>query len=122
MTPNSATRFEAIDEHVLAQAAEVIKCLGHPLRLRLLEALERGEQTVTELQDYTGASQSAVSQQLATLRARKVVEGRREGAHVYYRIIEPKVTAILGCIRTCNLSHPRAVGRRGDEGSRRGDD
>ncbi len=108
-------RFEAIDDQVLAQAAEVIKCLGHPLRLRILEALEGGEQTVTALQGYTNASQSAVSQQLATLRARKVVDGRREGAHVYYRIIEPKVTAILGCIRTCNLSEPRGARKLGDD-------
>ncbi len=120
--PNSAPPREAIDEQVLAQAAELIKCLGHPLRLRLLEALERGEQTVTDLQDYSGASQSAVSQQLATLRARHVVEGRREGAHVFYRIIEPKVTAILGCIRTRNLSPRREAGKRGGDASRRGDD
>ena len=108
-------RFESIDEHVLTQAAEVIKCLGHPLRLRILEALEGGEQTVTALQDYTKASQSAVSQQLATLRARNVVDSRREGAHVFYRIIEPKVTAILGCIRTCNLSEPRGARKLGDD-------
>lgn len=92
-----------IELDVLAQAAEVIKCLGHPLRLRLLEALEAGEKTVTELQEYSGANQAAVSQQLATLRARSIVDNRRDGAHVYYRITEPKVTSILNCIRTCDL-------------------
>jgi len=93
----------AIEQDVLAQAADVIKCLGHPLRLRLLEALERGERTVTELQGYSGATQAAVSQQLATMRARRVVDCRRDGAHVYYRIIEPKVKAVLACIRSCDL-------------------
>ena len=92
-----------IESQVLNKAAEVIKCLGHPLRLRLLEALEVGERTVTELQDYTGASQTGVSQQLAALRARQVVDCRREGSVVYYRIIEPKVRSILDCIRTCDL-------------------
>jgi len=98
-----AKQDSPIEGDVLAQAAEVIKCLGHPLRLRLLEALETGEKSVTELQDYSGAAQAAVSQQLATLRAHAVVDNRRDGAHVYYRIVEPKVMAILNCIRTCDL-------------------
>jgi len=92
-----------IEGDVLAQAAEVIKCLGHPLRLRLLEALDTGEKTVTELQEYSGANQAAVSQQLATLRARNIVDNRRDGARVYYRITEPKVTSILHCIRACDV-------------------
>jgi DNA-binding transcriptional ArsR family regulator len=62
-----------------------------------------GEKTVSDLQEYAGATQAAVSQQLATLRARGIVDNRRDGAHVFYRIVEPKVTAILGCIRTCDL-------------------
>ena len=95
--------LSAIDPAVLAKAAEVIKCLGHPLRLRILEALESGEKTVTELQDHAGAPQAAVSQQLATMRARGVVDNRRDGARVYYRITEPKVMAILSCIRSCDL-------------------
>ncbi len=92
-----------ISEEVLGTAAEVIKCLGHPLRLRMLEAMEAGERSVSELQAYTGATQAAVSQQLATLKARSIVGCRREGTHMYYRITEPKVTAILGCIRSCEL-------------------
>ena len=96
-------RMSSIETDVLMKAAEVIKCLGHPLRLRLLEALEQGEKTVTELQEHSGATQAAVSQQLATLRARRVVDCRRDGAHVYYHIIEPKVKAVLACIRSCDL-------------------
>jgi ArsR family transcriptional regulator len=92
-----------IADSVLAEAAEVIKVLGHPLRLRLLEALEAGEKTVSELQEYAGATQAGVSQQLATLRARGVVDNRREGAHVFYRITEPKVPSILSCIRSCAI-------------------
>ena len=96
-------RSDEIESDVLANAAEVIKCLGHPLRLRLLEALEHGEKTVTELQQHAGTTQAAVSQQLATLRARRIVDNRRDGTNVFYRIIEPKVTAILACIRSCDV-------------------
>lgn len=86
---------------MLARAAEMIKCLGHPLRLRLVEGLEPGEQSVTALQTYTGAPQAQVSQQLAALRARGIVDSRRDGAFVYYHIREPRVYAILHCIRAC---------------------
>jgi ArsR family transcriptional regulator len=103
MSTISVASLSAIDPDVLAKAAEVIKCLGHPLRLRILEALESGEKTVTELQGHAGATQAAVSQQLATMRARGVVDNRRDGARVFYRITEPKVMAILACIRSCDL-------------------
>jgi len=98
-----AVRPDGLAPDVLDRAAAVIKCLGHPLRLRLLEALERHERTVSELQDYAGASQAVVSQQLAALKARGIVDARRAGTFVYYRIVEPKVYSILDCIRACNL-------------------
>lgn len=93
-----------IDTSLLIQAAAVIKCLGHPLRLRLLEAMESGEATVSELQAQSGASQAMVSQQLATLRGHGVVTARRDGPYVRYSIAEPKVHYILDCIRGCGAS------------------
>ncbi len=97
------TSFDSLDPDVLDRAASVIKCLGHPLRLRILDALEHGELTVSQLQNLCGATQAAVSQQLSTLKGRGIVDSRRVGANVYYWITEPKVTAILGCIRSCDL-------------------
>jgi DNA-binding transcriptional ArsR family regulator len=94
-------RMTIIDPALLGQAASVIKCLGHPLRLQLLDAIEAGEATVTELQACTGASQARVSQQLATLRGHGVVTARRDGPFVRYSIAEPKVHHILACIRGC---------------------
>lgn len=90
-----------LDPILLGRAASVIKCLGHPLRLQLLDAMEQGEATVTELQACTGASQAMVSQQLATLRGHGVVTARRDGPFVRYSIAEPKVHHILACIRGC---------------------
>lgn len=98
-----AIRVSAIDATVLERASRVIRVLGHPLRLRLLELLEAGERNVTELVLATGVSQSMVSQQLRILRAERVVDDRREGARVFYRITEPKVSRILDCIRECDL-------------------
>jgi DNA-binding transcriptional ArsR family regulator len=90
-----------LDPDQLGRAAAVIKCLGHPLRLQLLDALEAGAATVTELQALTGATQAMVSQQLATLRGHGVVSARRDGPFVRYAIAEPRVHHILDCIRSC---------------------
>jgi len=92
-----------IDSRILERAARVIRVIGHPLRLRLLEELEGGERHVSELVETTGASQAIVSQQLGILRSEGVVDARRDGARVYYRIIEPKVSMILQCIRECDI-------------------
>ena len=92
-----------IDPQVFERAARVIRILGHPLRLRILESLEFGERNVTDLQDEVGASQAVISQQLAILRSEDVVAPRRDGPRVYYRITEPKVSKILDCIRQCDL-------------------
>jgi ArsR family transcriptional regulator len=98
--------LDRIEPAALRRAANVIKCLGHPLRLRLLEALEHGERSVSELQEHCRVTQAAVSQQLSTLRGLGIVQPRREANHVYYRITEPKVQHILDCIRECDLRRP----------------
>jgi ArsR family transcriptional regulator len=94
----------SIDPATLERAARVIRVLGHPLRLRILEVLEPGERNVAEIVEEVVASQAVISQQLGILRAHGIVEPRRDGARVYYRIIEPKVSRILDCIRECDLS------------------
>jgi len=98
--PSLSTR---IDPWVFERAARVIRVLGHPFRLRILESLEVGERNVADLQDELEANQAVISQQLAILRAEDVVASRRDGPRVYYRIIEPKVSHILDCIRQCDL-------------------
>jgi ArsR family transcriptional regulator len=92
-----------IDVAILERAARVIRVVGHPLRLRLLELLEEGERNVTDLVEESGAGQAIVSQHLAILRAEGVVGSRRDGPRVFYRITEPKVSKILACIRECDV-------------------
>ena len=104
-----------IDAAILGRASRVIRVLGHPLRLRLLELLEGGERNVTDLVQAAGVSQAQVSQQLGILRGEGIVGDRREGPRVFYRITEPKVSRILDCIRECDLpdldgSTPKAGG------------
>ena len=91
-----------IDPAVLARAADIIRLLGHPERLKIVEVLERGESNVSEIREAVGLPQAIVSQHLARLRGANVVAARRDGVHVLYRVIEPKVRHILSCIRTCD--------------------
>ncbi|OWL96077.1 transcriptional regulator [Deinococcus indicus] len=75
--------------------ASLFKALGHPLRLAILDVLRGGEQTVTQLQDRTGAEQASVSQHLGVLRAHHFVSVRRDGTLAYYRASDPEIYAFL---------------------------
>ena len=92
-----------LDPRVLAEAAEMVRVLGHPVRLRIVELLESGELTVKEIQGGLDAPQALVSQQLARMRGAGIVEGRRRGANVWYRIADPRVVRMLDCLRHCDL-------------------
>jgi len=75
--------------------ADFFKALTHPMRLAILELLRDGPLSVGELSTAVGASGSAVSQQLALLRARGIVEAERAGTTVRYRVPDPEVYALL---------------------------
>ena len=79
--------------------ADFFKALAHPLRIRILEILRRHERSVQELQAALGVDQSAVSQQLAVLRAKHVVVARKEGTTVRYAIRDPLVGDLLDVAR-----------------------
>jgi ArsR family transcriptional regulator len=98
----TAHLVRSIEPAALARAADIIKLLGHAERLKIVEVLEGSEATVTEIQDALDLPQAIVSQHLAKMRGCDIVAARRDGNHVYYRIVEPKVHHILNCIRHCD--------------------
>lgn len=103
MGATTSRLVRGVDADALRRAADTIRVLGHPERLKIVEVLERAPHTVTEIQDVLDLEQAIVSQHLARLRGHGIVAARREGVHVYYRVIEPKVRLILECIRKCDL-------------------
>ncbi len=102
-TMSNQNLIRSIDPAALNKAADVIKVVGHPDRLRILEFLEDEEKAVGEIQECLDLPQAIVSQHLAKMRGSRIVEARRDGTHVFYHIIEPKVKHILECIRHCDL-------------------
>jgi ArsR family transcriptional regulator len=88
-----------IDQARLERAADVLKTVAHPLRLRIVELLEPGEKSVNELKDLLGVTQPLTSQHLSQMRMRGVLGSRREGTLVYYSIANPDVVKVIHCIR-----------------------
>ena len=75
--------------------AEFFKALAHPLRIRIIDALRDGEIGVNDLCARLKVEQSSVSQQLAQLRNRNIVMGRKEGQNVYYSIRDQTIFRLL---------------------------
>jgi len=75
--------------------AEFFRALAHPIRIRLLEELSRGAQSVQALQQRLGVDQPIVSQQLAKLRAHHIVVARKDGTTVVYALAHPKLADLL---------------------------
>ena len=76
-------------------ATEFLKALSHEGRLMILCHLAAGERSVTELEQLLSQRQAAVSQQLARLRLEGLVETRREGKAIYYRIKDGRTRQML---------------------------
>ena len=85
--------------------AELFKALGHPVRIRILEFLRSGERTVSDLQGLLDLESSTVSQQLALLRARDLVTGRKQGTSVYYSVVDPLIFDLLDVARQIFNNH-----------------
>lgn len=92
--------------------ADFFRVLGHPARVRILELLRAQERSVGDLQAELGLDSSGTSQHLGALRKQGIVESRREGTSVYYRVKDPRTFQLLEVARqilTSNLSETREL-------------
>ncbi len=80
---------------IARQLADLFKAMGDPTRLKIVTALLTGELCVCDLAAVCGLSDSAVSHQLRTLRALGILDNRRDGKIVYYRLADDHVRQIL---------------------------
>ena len=85
--------------------AEFFKALAHPTRIRIMELLRHGEKSVGELQLALAGEGSTVSQQLAILRMKNLVDTRKSGNSIYYRLRDPQVNDLLDVARRIFESH-----------------
>lgn len=77
--------------------ARILKSLANESRLMIVDRLSRGECTAGELTQLVGSDQTTVSKHLAVLRAHGIVEDRREGSSVVYRLLTPCIMNFFSC-------------------------
>ncbi|SDG38198.1 DNA-binding transcriptional regulator, ArsR family [Fontibacillus panacisegetis] len=94
-----------MDANLQQFKAEFFKALAHPMRIRILEVLAEGEQNVNELQTILGSEGSAVSQQLAVLRAKNLVNSVKDGTTVVYSLRDPLLKDLLAVARQIFNNH-----------------
>ncbi len=85
--------------------AEFFKALGHPLRIRSLDELRQGEVGVNELCARLNVEQSTLSQQLAVLRGRGLVLGKKDGQNVLYSVRDPETFKLLDVAKKIFNNH-----------------
>jgi len=86
-------------DRLYAQFARIGKALGSPHRIEMLELLAQGERTVDSLATEIGLSIANASQHLQALRQASLVESRKEGLFVYYRLADPAVSDLGFAVR-----------------------
>ena len=84
----------------LAEAAECLRTIAHPHRLRILQILAQSEHSVGALAEACELPSAMMSEHLRLMQRCRLLDSRRDGRHVYYFIVEPHVTAILQCLVT----------------------
>jgi len=89
-----------------AKAVALLKSLSHEGRLQILCCLADGERSVSQLAEALGSSPVTVSQQLMRLRAEGIVQTRREGKSVIYRLARKEVSVIVTALRDTFCAKP----------------
>src|SRR3989304_5912772 len=98
---------------IFALPADVCKALGSAARLKIIDALRPGELAVSDIAGAVGARKASVSEHLAVMRQKGIVETRRQGLHVYYRLASPKVLQACQLMREVLLEQIASSGAPG---------
>ncbi|WP_428033014.1 ArsR/SmtB family transcription factor [Ancylobacter sp.] len=91
----------------VGEASAFLKTLSSPDRLMVACALVDGERSVRALEELLGIRQPGLSQQIARLRAARLIAGRKEGKQVFYRLADPRVEAFIATLHALFCA-PRA--------------
>jgi len=86
------------DMRALTQAAECLRVLAHPHRLRMIQLLLQGDYTVGELAEACELPTAMASEHLRLMQRCGFLSSEKEGRKVFYRVAEPHLKQILKCI------------------------
>jgi len=88
-------RQSPLQPDTVGALADIFKVLGDPTRVRILDALSRGEECVCRLASLLGMTESAISHQLRLLRNTRIVRARRDGRLIYYSLDDKHVLTLF---------------------------
>ena len=95
-----------LDADQVTRVAEILKTIGHPVRLEILEALEEKEPlSVSEIQERINlvTEQSLLSHHLIKMRDRGILSCEKNGMNVMYRLKDRHILNIFDCMQECSL-------------------
>jgi ArsR family transcriptional regulator, zinc-responsive transcriptional repressor len=105
MSSNPKSKSKPVgDPQAFTRAAECLKTLAHPVRLRIVQLLLHGRYTVGELAEDCGILDNVASEHLRLMQRCGFFTSEREGRKVYYQVAEPHLQNIMDCIEDRFLS------------------
>lgn len=87
------------DTERLQRAADILKTVAHPARLRIISLLEAGEQPVAQICERLSAPQPYISHHLSLMKAKGILSSRRNGSQVLYWVANKNVIEVIHCVR-----------------------
>lgn len=83
----------------VGEASDLLKLIGNPNRLSIVCFLLEEESSVATLEEQLGIRQPTLSQQLSELRDAGIIEGRRDGKSIIYRVLDPRASQLVVALR-----------------------
>jgi len=93
--------------------AQIFKVLTHPARIAVLEILRDGEHCVCHMEAHLGLRQAYISQQLAVLRKGGLIQDRRDGWNIFYRVVDARIFEALDIVQKITGQNVPDVNRTG---------
>lgn len=93
------------DDDDVERASRSLKAMSHPLRLKILCKLGAEEVSVQDIVEQVGTSQSNISQHLAILRDKGILDSRKDANRVYYRVSDSRTLQLIDMMRQVFCTH-----------------
>ena len=95
-----------LDIGKIEKVAFILKAIGNPLRIGIINILKiNDELSVTEISRQLDAEQSLVSHNLLNMKHKGILESRREGKNIYYRLKLMEVLKVIECMENCDMDN-----------------
>jgi len=99
MKKSDDIELERMSDDYLRRAADTLKVMAHPVRLRIVEILSQGRFSVGEIAELCTLPHNQTCEHLRLMKGHSLLDSEREGRTVYYKIVAPQLISLLSCIR-----------------------